>query len=350
MAAAQDYVEEADWIEGLPLPREQTALVGHDAAAAILQDAYCSGRMHHGWLITGPKGIGKATLAFAFARFALSHPDPETAPRPDVGILPADPRVAAQIATGAHPNLLHLRRPWDERSKKVKTQLTVDEVRRTVSFFGTAAGTDGYRIAIVDAADDMNASAANALLKMLEEPPRRSLFLVLSHAPGRLLPTIRSRCRKLPLEPLGPEDLESVLGRLGLEVGEADRPALTALAEGSVRRAIECVERDGLALYGLFHTVVDRFPEIDRANFYRFADAVAGRKGADSFDLAADLARAWLSQEMRLHQRAPLGRLHAFADAWDEVGRIVRETDALNLDRRQAVISLMQSLAGTAEK
>lgn len=348
MAAETDYSIEADWIEGVPLPRQQTELVGHVAAAEALHEAYRSGRMHHAFLITGPKGIGKATLAFRFARFALSYPEPTDAPPAASGLLPSSDRIAAQVATGAHPNLLHLRRPYDDKAKKIKTQLTVDEIRRTVSFFGNAAGAAGYRIAIVDAADDMNASAANALLKMLEEPPKRSLFLVLSHAPGRLLPTIRSRCRRLNLEPLSAGELDETLKRLGLAVDEGDKPALAALAEGSVRRAIECIEREGLALYGLFRSLVDGFPNPNRVALYRFADAVAGRKGADNFDLCVDLARDYLSSELHLSKRAPLERLNALAAAWENLNRIASETDGLNLDRRQAVVSLIRSLAGTA--
>ncbi len=350
MAIDDDRATEADWIEGLPLPREQTALIGHAIAAAELHEGYAGGRLHHAILITGPKGIGKATLAFRFARYVLSHPDPSKAPPAAAGLLPANDRVAAMVATGAHPNLLHLRRPWDDKAKKVKTQLTVDEIRRTVTFFGNAAGVDGYRIAIVDAADDMNVSAANALLKMLEEPPKRSLFLVLSHVPGRLLPTIRSRCRRLSLDPLGPDDLDAALTSLGLTVEEGDKPALAALAEGSVRRAVECIESDGLEVYRQFRALVDGFPRLDRPRLHRFADAVAGRKGADSFDLCADLARNWLSEHMRLTIRGGVERLNGYAAAWETVNRVVAETDGLNLDRRQAVISLMQSLAGCVAK
>lgn len=346
MAIEDDRSTEADWLEGLTLPREQTELIGHGTAAAELQDGYAGGRLHHAILLTGPKGIGKATLAFRFARFVLSHPDPAKAPPTTGGLLPSSDRVAAMVATGAHPNLLHLRRPWDDKGKKVKTQLTVDEIRKTVTFFGNAAGVDGYRIAIVDAADDMNTSAANALLKMLEEPPKRSLFLVLSHAPGRLLPTIRSRCRRLNLDPLGHDDLDAALTSLGLSVEEGDKPALATLAEGSVRRAVECIESDGLEIYRRFRELSEAFPRLDRPRLYRFADAVAGRKGADSFDLCADLARSWLSEHMRLNLRGGVGRLNGYAAAWETVNRIVAETDGINLDRRQAVISLMQSLAG----
>jgi DNA polymerase-3 subunit delta' len=343
-----DHSMEADWIEGLPLPREQTALVGHGAAALALHEAYRTGRMHHAWLVTGPKGIGKATLAFRFARFALSHPEPLEAPAPaGEPLLPVDPRVAAQVASGAHPNLLHLRRPFDEKTKKLKTQLTVDEVRRAVSFFGNSAGGRGYRIAIVDAADDMNQNAANALLKMLEEPPSRAMFLVLSHAPGGLLPTIRSRCRRLPLAPLDADDLDRAMTALGIDVPEGDKPALAAVAEGSVRRAAECVESDGLTLYRAFRGLSESLPAMDRAALHRFAEAASGRKGDDQFGLVVDLARGWLSERMRLQAHGPAITLGRFAEAWETIGRVQAETDGLNLDRKQAVIAVMTALAGT---
>jgi DNA polymerase-3 subunit delta' len=346
--AATDHSTEADWIEGLPLPREQSALFGHAGAAHELHEAYRSGRMHHAYLLSGPKGIGKATLAFRFARFALSHPLPGAAPPAgDDPLSPLNPRVAAQIAAGAHPNVLHLKRPWDPKKDELKTVLTVDEVRRAVGFFGTAAAVDGYRIAIVDAADDMNSNAANALLKMLEEPPARALFLVLSHAPGGLLPTIRSRCVRLPLAALDIDDLDAAVRALGLSVEESDRPALAAVAEGSVRRACELIETGGLDLHAAFRAMVDGLPAIDRMALHRLADRVGGgRRGDPGLGLLADLARGWLSERVRAGGETS-ARLQRCADAWDTVATVVAETEALNLDRRQAAMTIVQSLADT---
>lgn len=351
MAEIVDHSNEADWIEGLPLPREQPNLFGHADAARRLHEAYRSGRMHHAWLITGPKGIGKATLAFRFALFALSHPDPAAAPPvgDDGPLMPVSPRIAGQVAAGSHPNLLHLRRPYDEKDKKLKTLLTVDEVRRAAGFFGTSAASAGHRIAIVDAADDMNANAANALLKMLEEPPARAMFLVLSHAPGSLLPTIRSRCRRLALEPLGTGPLGEALAAMGVDVAPEDMPNLSAVAGGSVRRAVECLEGEGLAVHEAFRTLVSALPRLDRRTLHRFADMAAGRRGDGAFDLVVDFARQWLAGEMRSRAGSGPAAGIAFADAWETVGRIADETNGLNLDRKQAVISIMDTLARAAE-
>ena len=188
---------ESDRLGEFPHPREATDLFGQSEAEQTLFDAFMSGRMHHAWLLTGPKGIGKATLAYRAARFVLQHGVPEIASAARATDLstPADQPVARQVIAGSHPNVLTLRRPWDDKAKRFKTVLTVDEVRRTAGFFGLTAGVKSWRIAISDAADDMNVNSENALLKILEEPPPQSLFFLVAHQPGRLLPTIRSRCR-----------------------------------------------------------------------------------------------------------------------------------------------------------
>jgi DNA polymerase-3 subunit delta' len=182
---------------------------------------------------------------------------------------------------------------------------------------------------------------------MLEEPPARALFLVLSHAPGGLLPTIRSRCVRLPMAALDIDDLDAAVTALGLSVEEAERPALAAVAEGSVRRACELIESDGLGLHAAFRAMVDGLPAIDRTALHKLADRVGGgRRGDPGLGLLADLARGWLSERVRAGGETP-ARLQRCADAWEAVATVVSETEALNLDRRQAAMTIVQSLADT---
>ncbi|SON55923.1 DNA polymerase III subunit gamma/tau [Hartmannibacter diazotrophicus] len=348
MAASGDLGGEADALEGIPLPREQTALFGHREAEHTLAAAYRSGRMHHAWLITGPKGIGKATLAYRMARYLLSHADPSRAPESDDLGTTFDPRVDAQVTHGAHPNLLHLMRPLSSDGKRYMTVLSVDEVRRAAMFFGNSAGGSGYRIAIVDAADDMNPNAANALLKMLEEPPPRAVFFVLCHAPGRLLPTIRSRCRRLILSSLAAEDLHAALDHLGLAVDPSNEASLEKLAEGSVRRALECLSGNGLELAAAFDDLAANLPRIDRKALHRFAEAATGRKGRDELPLVGEFARTYLTEHMRLAAEQGASAAKPYADAFGRVERILAETEGINLDRKQAVLDIVQSLADCA--
>ena len=195
--------------DDIPLPRETSVLFGHAAAEQALLTAYKSGRVPHAWLIGGEPGIGKATLAYRFARFVLAHPDPQAPDVQTADSLAVDPEhpLARRIAAQAQGDLLSLERITNEQTGKLYTVIRVDDVRRTVAFFGSTAGEGGWRIAIVDAVDDLAREGANALLKVLEEPPARALLLLVSHAPGRELPTIRSRCRRLLLRPLSPDDV-----------------------------------------------------------------------------------------------------------------------------------------------
>ena len=198
---------EPDRIDGAPHPRETQALYGQDTAQADFLQAYDSDRLHHGWLITGPKGVGKATLAWQIARFLLATPPVQDdglcgTPTPPTSLkIAEEQRVARRMLAGSEPGLFVLRRPYDDKAKRLKAQITVDEVRKLKGFFALSAADGGRRVVIVDAADDMNVNAANAILKLLEEPPDRTTLLLISHQPSRLLPTIRSRCRELRLAP-----------------------------------------------------------------------------------------------------------------------------------------------------
>src|SRR6202045_4386475 len=220
-------------------PRETTALAGHREAETALLNAYRSGRIPHAWLIGGAQGIGKATLAYRMARFVLAHRNPHAADVQSAETLAVDPShpVARQIAAGAHGGLLTLERSLNDKGV-LRTVITVDETRETISFFGSTAAVEGWRVCIVDTVDELNPNAANALLKVLEEPPRQSLFLLVSHAPARVLPTIQSRCRKLPLRPLSTADVIRAAAQAAQIA--ADDPALIEAAEsaeGSVARA-----------------------------------------------------------------------------------------------------------------
>lgn len=341
-------IPEIDALPQLPLPRERATLIGHHETEQALLAAYRSERLHHAWILGGPKGIGKATLAHRFAKFALAHPDrfgADVAAASDLAVRP-DHTVFRQVAAGAHPNILHLRRPWDDKNKRFKSDLPVDEVRRTVSFFGTTASADAWRVCVVDAADDMNASSANALLKILEEPPARSLFLVLSHAPGRLLPTIRSRCRRLDMTPLTGAEITQGLSELVPDaVGNADRlDDLTHFADGSLRSALTLLSGDGLAITRGFVGLAAQSPQLDAAALHGLGDLVAGRGQSDNWNSFQHIARSWLHAQMRHRASAGSRELVAWADLWDRTNRAIADSDALNLDRKQVVLDLFFNL------
>src|ERR1700748_2848652 len=232
-------------------PRETAAFFGHREAETALLQAYRSGRIPHAWRIGAAQGIGKATLAYRMARFVLAHRDPLAADvqrAETLNVDPSDP-VARHVAANAHGGLLVLERSLNDKGV-MRTVITVDETRETISFFGSTAAVDGWRVCVVDTVDELNPNAANALLKILEEPPQRSLFLLVSHAPARVLPTILSRCRKLPLRPL---DIDDVMRAPATGANMAtDDPALreaSEAAEGSVARALTLLGGDAIKLH-----------------------------------------------------------------------------------------------------
>jgi len=333
-------IAESDRIAGALHPREQPSLHGHQAALAAVVSALASGRMPHGWLIGGPPGIGKATLAYRLARAVLRHGDCDV---PAGLVVPPDDAVFRRVAAQAHPDLLVLRRPWDFERKKLKTALPVDEVRRLHGFVGHHASAGGWRVAIVDTADEMNDAAANALLKVLEEPPSRTLILLVSHAPGRLLPTIRSRCRALALRPLADADLAAAIaaGAPDLDREAARRAAVHAA--GSPGRAIALAGGDGLAMFQAVAALLDAAPEIDSVRLHALADGFAGTQGEERWSHFTDAVEAWVERRAR----AGAGTA-AWLDAYDAVRAAVAQADGLHLDRRHTALGMAAAIAQAA--
>lgn len=331
--------------DDLPHPRETTALFGHAAAEAALLAAYRSGRMPHGILIAGPKGIGKATLAYRLARFVLSYPDPAAAELQDavsLGIDPASP-VARRVVAQAQPDLLVIERTLNERGV-LRNQIAVDDVRRTVSFFGSTAGEGGWRVAIVDAVDDLNRSGANALLKVLEEPPPRGLLLLIAHSTARVPPTLRSRCRIISLRPLPPEDLAAALTALaGSQADKGEVATAAAAAGGSVTRALALLDEDASALRQQALDLLARLPAIDPAGLHALGDALAG---TDPQPLAAflDTINTWLSQRLD-GGRGDLARLNRLAEASEHINAAARDIETYNLERKPLVFNVFGLLA-----
>ena len=335
--------------EDLPHPRATTALSGHAEAERALLDAYKSGRVPHAWLIGGPPGIGKATLAYRFARFVLAHPDPQAAEVQNATSLAvdADHPVAHRIAAQAQGDLLTLERVINEQTGKLYTVIRVDDVRRTVSFFGSTAGEGGWRIAIVDAVDDLQREGANALLKVLEEPPARTLLLLVSHAPGRVLATIRSRCRRLLLRPLDEADvIAAASAASGRGADDAELQEAARGAGGSVTRALALL--DGAAL-GLRQRVLDliaQLPNPDPRALHALGDALGGTDPA-TLETFMDLVNDWLSSRLR-DTAQDKQRLAQVAATWDKVNRAAIDVESYNLERKPLVFSVFGALSETA--
>ena len=323
-----------------PEPRANPLLLGHEAAEATLLEAMRSGRMHHAWLITGPDGVGKATLAYSFARRLLAG-----VPADDTLALDPQHPTFRRVAAGAHADLHTVELAYDEKRRRMRTQIAVEDVRRISAFMSLTPAEGGWRVAIVDGAEEMNQSSANALLKILEEPPRRAILLLVCGAPGRLLPTIRSRCRRLRLDPLGQEAMDRLLA--------AYLPDLAADERG--RRALLLAEDQGLAIAGLVDEVLAELPGLKPQRAYAVADTLA--RGETAFSNFMDLLRAGIAAAVRETVRGradqeqarlvALRPLDAWGDVWHALTRLQDETERFNLDKRQAVVAGLGMLSGT---
>ncbi|RTL54666.1 MAG: DNA polymerase III subunit delta' [Bradyrhizobiaceae bacterium] len=339
--------ERSDDEGAAPLPRETRLFFGHAAAEATLLAAYKSGHIPHAWLIGGAQGIGKATLAYRMAKFVLANSDPRAPDVQNASRLDVDPDNSAvrKVIAGSHGGLLTLERSVNDKGV-MRSVITVDESRETIPFFGSTAAVAGWRICIVDTVDELNANAANALLKILEEPPPQSLFLLISNAPSRVLATIQSRCRKLMLRPLSETDVLHAAAQASqrAETDAALREA-AANADGSVARALALLDGNALGLQQRTSALLDSLPRVDPRALHALGDALPlnDRVALRAF---VDTVERWLTAHLREPDlQGNLPRLARLALVWEKINQTARETEAFNLERKPLVFSIFGLLA-----
>ncbi len=355
-----------------PAPRANPHLVGHESAERELERLYRLGRLPHAILLGGPRGIGKATLAFRFARFLLSQGKQDGGAGADFFSGPGETGLAVdpesgvfrRIAASGHADLLTVERAWDQRRRRLRGEIVVEDTRAIAEFFRLTAAEEGWRVVIVDGAEEMNRNAANAVLKILEEPPARALLLLVSHSPGRLLPTIRSRCRRLMLAPPSAPIAAELIRHFRPQLDEVEAAALAALCAGSIGRALELADSGGLALYRSVLDLLSQAPAIDIARLHGFADRLARVDAEDAYRASAELLSQFLSRltaraargaldgnEIVTGERPVMQRLAARADParWaglrSEIERSFVAADELNLDRKQTVLGAFFAIA-----
>jgi DNA polymerase-3 subunit delta' len=332
-----------DALEEIDPPQLTANVEGHEDVRRFLAQAAHGGKLHHGLIFEGERGIGKATVAFQFANMLLDSRDAGknvTIPAPDI-----TSSAYRQIAQGAHPGMLYLSRPLNEKGSGYKAAITVDEIRRLQRFFTmTAAGSDAWRVVIVDPVNDLNRNAANALLKMLEEPPARAVFILIAHGTGGLLPTIRSRCQIVKFSPLPDAALTEVVRR---QAGTDDENAiarLVALGGGSARRALVFALFGGLELMDALNAFLDA-PRRDVAQAHKLAE-VAATRGSD---VHRDILRELLLG--RMHDAALTAARHgdtrraeALASMDMAIQEHIRLSDTFNLDRKQDFLTILNDV------
>ncbi|MDB5428050.1 MAG: dnaC [Phenylobacterium sp.] len=327
-------------------PREVFDLMGHEAAEAAFEATRARGRLHHAWLLTGPEGVGKATFAYRAARRLLGAPAD-----PAHGILGSSPDhpVSRQVIARSHPDLFMIERLGQDG--KVRKVIPVDEARGLSEFFSKSPASAPHRVAIVDAADDLNVNAANAILKTLEEPPAHGVLLMVSHAPGRLLPTIRSRCRRLAFRPLPLEDAAAFV-REREDITEEAALRLARMAGGAPGRAWALAGANAIAMDDAARALIEGLPRVDEAMALSLADRFRGAEGQAQFNLLfdrlAERVHGFSAGQAREGRAGQGGGLDRWAQAWETLQRLPREVEALNLDRADALFTALGELRQAA--
>lgn len=338
--------ETHDTLEGIIPPVMTLRVEGHLEERKFLTDAVRENKLHHGLIFEGERGIGKATVAFHLANLLLAGDNGSVdhdLPPPDV-----DASGFRQIVQGSHPGLLYLSRPQNEQKTGYKSAITIDEIRRVQRFFSmTAARHDAYRVVVIDPVNDLNRNAANALLKLLEEPPARAVFVLIAHGTGGLLPTIRSRCQILKFAPLSDADVGTIVRRQLGDVEDAQVDRIAALGGGSARRALVFARFGGLELMEALEEYLDTpLPETRKG--HKLAEIAATRGSDIHRDILRELLLERLHDEaMRAARRGDLPAAEAIAAADIAVQGRMRLADAFNLDRKQEFLTLLSDIHDT---
>lgn len=356
-----------DIIARIEAPRSAPALIGHGGAAAALAEAWRSERLAHAWMFAGPPGIGKATLVWQFVKFIAAGGE-----QAGEGPLTTDPQHSAvrQVIAGAYPDSRLVRRSHNARPPhRLRTEISVEDVRAVGQFLRHTAAMGGWRTVVVDSADAMNLNAQNALLKILEEPPPRTLLLLVCHAPSRLLPTVRSRCRTLHLRPLAAEQVAAIVAQQQPDLPEADRQLLARLADGAPGWALDLAEAGGLDLYRSLIGLLESLPALDAVQLHKTADRFGGASGESAYRTFVTLLQWWMGRAIRaaagkagadgaldevvpgeaaLTARLTNGGLEPWLKAWEKVAELTSRADAVNLDRKQVVLNTFFELASAA--
>lgn len=361
--SSAETIEELPDIDGDNPPRFTRILTGHAKPQADFLAALNGGRMPHAWLLTGPKGVGKATFAYLAARLVLSGAS-SSAMSP---ALESDD--AHLLEEGAHPDLFVLKREYNPKTQKFRGDIPVEAARDLKQSFNLSAGRGGWRVAIIDSIDDMNKNGVNALLKLIEEPPEKCLFLIVCHNPGRVLDTIRSRCRMLPFNTLDESDLQSIV-HARIEGSDPNEVAASAfLAQGSAGYALMLCEEGGFDLYREMIEVLETAPQLDVEKLHCLAGRFGARAGPEQFSIFCFLLSGWLHRYVRCAstgsgfqpvfegEEALVTRLlssglgvEPFVALWEKVEQDSRAVATLNLDKKQAVLEWMTGFANVSRK
>lgn len=356
-----DAIEERPDIDGDFPPRLTRALIGHTRPLQEFVDAAQGGRMPHAWLLCGPQGVGKASFAYLAARAMLECVQPAQI----TGLSPAGESDSGRLLeTSVHPDLYILKRSYNEKTDKFRSDITVEETRALKKSFTLSAARGGWRVAIIDSIDEMTQNGVNALLKLIEEPPEKCLFLIVCHHPGRVLDTIRSRCRQLHFNALDEGQLQQIVAGKLNAVDPNEAAAAAFLADGSAGRALALSENGGFELYREMVGLMETLPQIDVERLHGFGARFGTRAAPESFGLFTYLFAGWLHRyarsfstgqafqpvfegEAALAARFMGGQLplEPAVSLWEKLQHEARAVEALNLDKKQAVLDWFGELA-----